>query len=174
VKLYESFFELEAFWAKAADIIDGSVTEGEDGLPMSQDDALNWLEQCLQRIEAEHSEKVLRIGCFIKNLRVDAEALKAEKTRLAKRQQGVERTIEHLTRYLRDFSEPGRKYESPQCTIGWRKSEAVLVSVSPQKLPEQFRRVKVEADLNAIKAALKEGDAIEGAVLEQRQSIQIR
>ena len=174
MKLYESFFELEAFWAKAADIIDGTVTEGPDGLPVSQADALDWLEQCLQRIEAEHEDKVLRIGCFIKNLRVDAEALKAEKLRLAKRQQGVERTIEHLTRYLRDFSEPGRKYQSPQCTIGWRKSEAVLVTASADELPEEYRRVKVEVDLNAIKAALKEGDEVPGAVLEQRNLIQIR
>lgn len=174
MKLYETFFELETVWAKAADVIDGVVTEGADGLPVSQDEALQWIEQCLQRIEAEHSDKVLRIGCFIKNLRVDAEALKAEKVRLARRQQGVERTIEYLTRYLQDFSEPGRKYQSPQCTIGWRKSEAVQITVSPDKLPEEYRRVKVEADLSGIKAALKEGDAIEGASLESRQNIQIR
>ena len=174
MRLYESFFELEKVWANVADIIDGTVTEGPDGLPVSQTDALDWLEQCLQRIEAEHSDKVLRIGCFIKNLRVDAEALKVEKLRLAKRQQGVERTIEHLSKYLRDFTEPGRKYQSPQCTIGWRKSEAVLVTVSIEELPEEYRRMKVEADLNAIKAALKEGNEVPGAVLETRNSIQIR
>lgn len=174
MKLYESFFELEKVWAEAADIIDGTVTEDQDGSPVSQDEALGWLEQCLQRIEAEHGDKVLRIGCFIKNLRVDAEALKAEKLRLARRQRGVERTIEHLKKYLQDFTEPGLKYQSPQCTIGWRKSDAVLVTVSAEELPEDYRRVKIEADLTAIKAALKEGDDIPGAVLETRNTIQIK
>ena len=174
MKLYESFLELESFWAKAADIIDGTVTEGPDGVPVSQEDALDWLEECLKRIEAEHSEKALRIGCFIKNLRVDAEALREEKQRLARRQQGVERTIERLIRYLQDFTEPGRKLESPQCKISWRRSEAVVLTCPTEQLPGDYRRVKYEPDLARIKSAIKEGNAVPGAQLQQRDNIQIK
>jgi len=42
------------------------------------------------------------------------------------------------------------------------------------KLAENFLRVKTEADLTAIKDALKKGEAVEGAELVERQNIQIK
>ncbi len=174
MKLYETYAELEALWAKVADVISGDVTEGPDGLPVTQDDALNWLEEALSRIEGERDRKALNIACFVKNLRAEAEALKAEKQRLAKRQQAAERTVERLVGYLEQFVEPGTKLKDARATIGWRKSEGVSVTCPVESLPEGCRRVKVEADLTAIKAALQAGELILGAVLETRNHIQIR
>ena len=41
-------------------------------------------------------------------------------------------------------------------------------------LPSEFQRVKVEADLSAIKAALKSGQDVAGAELQTKQNIQIK
>lgn len=174
MRLYETYFQIEQLWSRVEDILTGETTQGPDGLPVSPEMALDWIEEALSSIEDERDTKALNIACLIKNFRADAEALKAEKIRLAKRQQATERTIVRLTQYLEQFLEPGLKLKDSRATIGWRRSEAVLVTVSAEELPEEYRRVKIEANLNDIKAALKEGDEIEGAVLEERQNIQIR
>lgn len=174
MRLYETYYQIEDLWAKVADILSGDVTEGPDGLPVSPDDALNWVEQALSRIEDERDTKALNIAAMIKNYRAEAEALKVEKTRLAKRQQAAERTIEWLTRYLEQFIEPGIKLKDARSTIGWRRSEGVKLTVGPDDLPEEYVRIKREANLTLIKEDLKAGDDVPGAVLEERQHIQIR
>ena len=174
MRLYETYNQIEDLWAKVADILSGDVTEGPDGLPITPDDALNWVEQALSRIEDERDTKALNIAAMIKNHRAEAEALKVEKTRLAKRQQAAERTIDWLTRYLEQFIEPGLKLKDARSTIGWRRSEGVKLTVGPDDLPEEYVRIKREANLTLIKEDLKAGDDVPGAVLEERQHIQIR
>jgi hypothetical protein len=174
MKLYETYFGLEQLWDEVRDILSGEVTEGPDGLTLSPDDALDWIEQALSRIEDTRDVKALNIAAMIKNHRAEAEALKVEKTRLAKRQQAAERTVQWLTTYLEQFLEPGLKLKDARSTIGWRRSEGVRLTVRPEELPDEYVRIKREANLSAIKEDLKAGDEVPGAVLEERQNIQIR
>lgn len=174
MKLYESYFQIEQLWMKVEDILTGEITEGPDGLPVDADLALDWIEEALSKIEDERDEKAVRIACLIKNFRADATALKAEKLRLQKRQQAVEKTVERLTRYLADFLPEGTKITDARAAIGWRKSESVNCWSEPEMLPSKFQRVKVEADLSAIKAALKSGQDVAGAELQTKQNIQIK
>ncbi len=174
MKLYETYIQIEQLWETVEGILTGDITEGPDGLPVNPDMALDWLEDALRRIEDVRDTKALNIACLIKNFRADAEALKAEKTRLAKRQQAAERTIERLTSYLTSFIEPGLKLKDARAAIGWRKSESVVLSISPDDLPEEYVRIKREADLRLIKDDLKAGEDVPGASLEERQNLQIR
>lgn len=174
MKLYETYFEIEQLWEKVADVLSGDVTEGPEGAPITTEDALNWIEQALSRIEDERDTKALNIAAMIKNHRAEVEALKAEKTRLAKRQQAAERTVEWLTRYLEQFIEPGLKLKDTRSTIGWRRSQGVKLTVTPEELPDEYVRIKREPNLTLIKEDLKGGDEVAGAVLEERQNIQIR
>ncbi len=174
MKLYETYIQIEQLWETVEGILTGDITEGPDGLPVNPDMALDWLEDALRRVEDERDVKALNIACLIKNFRAEAEALKAEKTRLAKRQQAAERTIERLTTYLTSFIEPGLKLKDARAAIGWRKSESVVLSVSPDDLPEEYVRIKREADLRLIKEDLKAGEDVPGASLEERQNLQIR
>lgn len=174
MKLYETYFEIEQLWQTVEGILTGDVTEGLDGLPVNPDMALDWLEESLRKIEDERDRKALNIACLIKNFKAEAEALKAEKLRLLKRQQAAERTIDRLVRYLEQFVDPGTKFQDARATIGWRRSEGVVLTVTPESLPDEFVRVKREANLNAIKEALKSGEEVPGAILEERQRVQIR
>jgi hypothetical protein len=174
VKLYETYFEIEQLWEKVADILSGEVKEGPDGFPITPDEALDWVEKALSGIEDARDTKALNIAAMIKNHRADAEALKAEKTRLARRQQAAERTVQWLTRYLEQFIEPGIKLKDSRSTIGWRRSQGVHLAVPAEKLPEEYVRLKREANLSVIKEDLKAGDEVPGATLEERQNIQIR
>ncbi|MEE4209421.1 MAG: siphovirus Gp157 family protein [Parvularcula sp.] len=174
MRLYETYFEIEQLWHTVEGILTGEVTEGPDGLPVNPDMALDWLEESLRKIEDERDRKALNIACLVKNFKAEAEALKAEKLHLQKRQQAAERTIERLVRYLEQFVEPGTKFKDARATIGWRRSEGVILTAAPEALADEFVRVKREANLSAIKEALKSGEEVPGAILEERQRVQIR
>jgi len=174
VKLYETYIAIEQLWSQVEDILTGEITEGPDGVPVNPDLALDWIEDALSKIEDARDHKALNIACLIKNFRAEAEAWKEEKLRLQRRQQAAEKTVERLTSYLENFLEAGTKLKDSRATIGWRKSEAVKCWAAPGMLPRQFQRVKVEADLSAIKSALKAGEEVAGAALETRNNIQVR
>lgn len=174
MKLYETYFEIEQLWSMVGDILSGEVTEGPDGLPVTPEDALDMVEKALSGIEDERDAKALNIAAMIKNHRAEAEALKSEKARLARRQQAAESTVAWLIRYLEQFIEPGLKLKDARSTIGWRRSEGVKLTVSPDDLPEKFTRIKREANLTAIKEVLKSGNPVPGAMLDERHNIQIR
>jgi len=174
MKLYQTYVEIETLWDTIEGILTGDITQGPDGLPVDPDIALDWMEEALKKIEGERDTKALNIACMVKNFRAEAEALKAETNRLAKRQQAAERTIDRLTTYLSTFIEPGLKLRDSRATIGWRKSEGVKFTADPKSLPTEFQRIKVEANLSAIKEALQSGEEIDGAVIEKRQNIQIK
>jgi hypothetical protein len=174
MKLYETYLALEQLWEQVEDILSGDVSENHDGSPVTPDDALDWIEQALARIEDERDVKALNIACLVKNFRAEAEALKQEKLRLQRRQQAAEKTAERLTGYLEQFLEPGTRLKDARATIGWRKSEAVNCWSDPGLLPPEFQRVKVEPDIAAIKAALKQDQEVPGAELQLKNHIQIR
>ena len=173
MKLYETFIELETIWAEAERVLTGDDVVDADGLPLTEDAALVRLEAALQRIEGERDDKA-KIACFIKNLRADAEALKAEKVRLGKRQSAAERTAERVTAYLEQWLPAGLKIKDSRAALSWRRSEFVDVQATVDDLPAEFVRVKREADVSAIKTALKDGQSLSFARLGERQNLQIK
>ena len=174
MKLYETFIELETIWAEAERVLTGDETTGPDGLPLTEDAVLARLEAALQRIEGERDDKAVKIACFIKNLRADAEALKTEKLRLGKRQSAAERTAERVTAYLEQWLPAGLKIKDSRAALSWRRSESVDLTASVEALPDDFVRVKREPDLTAIKTALQDGQTLTFAALRERQNLQIR
>lgn len=127
----------------------------------------------LEELQMEWDQKVENIGCFIKNLRADAEALKQEKMNLAKRQQYAENKAERLKKYLDDML-AGQTYSSPRVDIKYRKSTQVKCD-DITVVPDKYLKVKdPELDKVAIKDALKNGEQVEGCHLEETRSIQIK
>ena len=126
------------------------------------------------KLEIERSEKIENIGCWIKNLRSDAEALKAESLNMAKRAQFASRKADRLQEYLADAL-AGEKFQTPKVYIGWRRSTSVKVE-DPDRLPSNFVREIIEKkpDLAGIKDALKAGVPVEGAELVEKNNIQIK
>ena len=129
-----------------------------------------------EALQMERDEKVENIGCWIKNLASDAEALKAEAKAMNERAKRAERKADGLKRYL-EAALHGEKFQSTRVAISWRRSTSVEVDEAEiPELPEQYvrRKVTVEADKTAIKDALKAGEVIEGCRLVEKQSIQIK
>jgi len=127
----------------------------------------------LDELSIARETKIENIALWIKNLKAEAEAIKAEKQNLASRQSVAEKKAENLKNYLSGYL-AGDKYKSPKVAISWRKSEAVEVD-NVYALPEEFLRYKEpEVNKTDLKAALQLGTVVAGARLVQRQNIQIR
>ena len=174
MKLYETFIELETIWAEAERVLTGDEVVDADGLPLTEDAALIRLEAALQRIEGERDDKAVKIACFIKNLRADAEALKAEKVRLGKRQSAAERTAERVTAYLEQWLPAGLKIKDSRAALSWRRSDFVDVQGTVDDLPVSLREAIGRGESSAIKTALKDGQSLSFARLGERQNLQIK
>lgn len=130
----------------------------------------------LEALEIQRDEKIENIALFIKNLKAEAEAIKAEKMNLAKRQQTAENKAEWLKQYLTKCLD-GEKFFTPKVAISYRKSQTVefIDGFDVNQLPEQFQhKVEPEADKTALKNALKEGTEIYGVYLAEHNNTIIK
>lgn len=126
----------------------------------------------LSEITLARDEKIDNIACYIKSLKAEAEALKAEKQALAERQSQKERHAERLRDWLAMMMN-GEKFESPRSKISWRKSTSVNV-FDEREVPEEYWKIKREVSKSDIGAALKAGRHVPGAVLEEKMNMQVK
>lgn len=129
----------------------------------------------LDALTMERNTKVSNIACWIKDLKAEAEAIKAEKQNLDKRQKVAENKAASLKDYLAGFLN-GEKYKDARVSISYRKSTAVQIAedMDIKRLPEEYLKVTVEPSKTAIKEALTNGVAVEGCTLIENNNIQIR
>ena len=129
----------------------------------------------LDALTMERNTKVSNIACWIKDLKAEAEAIKAEKQNLDKRQKVAENKAASLKDYLAGFLN-GEKYKDARVSISYRKSTAVQIDedMDIKRLPEEYLKVTVEPSKTAIKEALTNGVAVEGCTLIENNNIQIR
>lgn len=161
--LYEINSQIEQAWGAAVDPDTGEIIN---------EDALQELEQ----LGMQREEKLENLALFYKNLSAEAEALKAEKMRLAARQAAAEKKAEGIKKYIEASmdSAGGEKIKTSKVAIGWRKSESVQINAGAF-LPDEYLTYKEpEPNKVAIKKALKAGTSIDGATLVIANNIQIK
>ena len=129
----------------------------------------------LNALEMARDTKISNVACWIKDLKAEAEAIKAEKQALDKRQKAAENKAERLKEWLQGILQ-GEKFKDSRCSISYRKSERVDFSDSfdMDSLPDYMKKVTVEPKKTEIKDYLKTGATIEGVTLVESNNIQIR
>lgn len=129
----------------------------------------------LQSLEMERDTKISNIACWIKDLKAEAEAIKAEKQNLEKRQKATENKAEQLKTFLAGYL-GGTKFKDAKVSIGYRKSVSTEIAdeLDVNTLPDEYKTIKVTPSLSAIKEALQNGVIIKGCKLVERENIQIR
>ena len=129
----------------------------------------------LNALEMERDTKISNVACWIKDLKAEAEAIKAEKQALDKRQKAAENKAERLKEWLSGILQ-GEKFKDSRCSISYRKSERVDFSDSfdLSTLPDSMKKVTIEPRKTEIKDYLKTGATIEGVELVESSNIQIR
>lgn len=131
--------------------------------------------EALEALEMERDKKVSNIACWIKQLDAEAEAIKAEKKKLADRQTAKENKAKALREFLARVLN-GEKFEDARCKVSYRRSESVEVAddIDFNYIPDEYIKVTRAIDKTAIKTAIKAGHEYKGVQLIQNTSIQVK
>ena len=132
----------------------------------------------LNDLQLERDTKIENVACWIKELKAEAEAIKAEKQTLAERQKVAENKAESLKKWLA-YALDGQKFKTSKCSISYRKSESVEVTEEGlnnliKEHDELLTYKAPEPNKKAIKDALKDGLSVEGVQLVQNTSTIIK
>ena len=129
----------------------------------------------LNALEMERDRKISNVACWIKDLKAEAEAIKAEKQALDKRQKAAENKAESLKTWLSGILQ-GEKFKDSRCAISYRKSERVdfADNFNFDTLPDYMKKVTVEPRKTEIKEFLKAGGEIDGVRIEENTSMTIK
>lgn len=127
----------------------------------------------LDALQMERDSKIENVACWIKELKAEAEALKAEKLAFAERQKVTENKMESLKKWLA-YALNGEKFKTVRASVTFRTTDKVEIA-DIYKLDENYLRYKEpEADKEAIKKAIKAGQEVAGATLVPSTSVIIK
>ena len=132
----------------------------------------------LNDLQLERDAKIENVACWIKELKAEAEAIKAEKLALAERQKVAENKAESLKKWLA-YALQGEKFKTAKCSVSFRKTESVEVTDEGlnnlMKEHDELLTYKApEPNKKAIKDALKDGLSVQGVRLECNTSVIIK
>ena len=132
----------------------------------------------LNELELERDAKIENVACWIKELKAEAEAIKAEKLALAERQKVAENKAESLKKWLA-YALQGEKFKTAKCSVSFRKTESVEVTdeglSNLMKEHDELLTYKApEPNKKAIKDAIKDGLSVAGVQLVQNVSTIIK
>lgn len=161
MNLYEINHELELAFERAVDPETGEINE----------EALGYFKE----MEMVKEEKEENVALWIKNLKADLEAYRAEKKRFDEKIRATDNKIERLKRYLSD-SLQGEKLKTTRVSVYSTTSQKVELKegCTLADVDDQFCKVTVELDKVAISKALKAGEEVNGVQLVQSTSLVIR
>ena len=134
--------------------------------------------EALEALQMERGQKIENVALWHKNTLADSKALADEIKALQERKKKLDKRLDWMDGYLEQALD-GQKFETPKVSVTFRKSQAVEI---PD--PDQFIKgykdnpelVKTEFSINKtnIRKMLKDGQEILGAVLVDRQNMQIK
>lgn len=163
MNLYEITDLIDSILSRAIDAETGEVL----------DEALD-LE--LDALEADRDRRALHIAAAIVDYDAEAEKIAERARALGKWVGELHAKAERLRRYLGENLPQGHKVQDDRVRIGWRTSTGVVLDKCVDELPEQYVRVKREAKLSELSAALKlhDPEAEKWAHLETRMNVQVK
>ena len=130
-----------------------------------------------EALQMDRLRKLEGIALWVKELRAEAEAIKAEKDKLYEREVACKNKADRLANFLSDVL-GGEKFRTPRVAVSYRKSTKVDIpdSFDVDSLPEELKKVKrtVDPDKKAIGDYLKAGNILEGISLLENYNIQIK
>ena len=136
----------------------------------------------LDALQMEREQKLEGVALWIKDLKAEAEAVKAESDKLIARKKALDNKIDGLKQWLL-YALNGEKLKTPRCNVYQTHSQKVVIDdekalvdmLMTSPFGEKFLRVKEpEIDKNALKDSMKQGYEYEFAHLEQTESVVIK
>ena len=136
----------------------------------------------LTALQMEREAKLEGVALWVKDLKAEAEAVKAEADKLTARKKALDNKIAAIKMWLL-MALDGQKLTTPRCNVYQTHSQKVVIvdekalidmfMTSP--FGEKFLRMKEpEIDKNALKDSMKQGYEYEFAHLEETESVVIK
>lgn len=136
---------------------------------------LDW--ETFEKLNIERNTKIENLALWVKNLKAEVLAYKAEKASFEERAKVTENKAKNIEKYLTGLLQ-GSKFTTNKVAISFRKSSVVDIDddVVISTLPEELIRTKVtvEADKKAIKEYLNDGNELRGIRIKENNNIQIK
>lgn len=127
----------------------------------------------LNSLQMERETKIESVALWIKDLKAEAEALKAEKQAFADRQKAAENKAESLKNWLSEALN-GEKFKTTKVAVSFRKTKSVMVD-SVYDLDAKYVKYKdPDPDKKAIREAIEAGQTVKGAQLVENVSVTIK
>ena len=136
----------------------------------------------LDALQMERAQKLEGVALWVKDLKAEAEAVKAEADKLNARKKSIDNKVEGLKTWLM-YALGGEKLKTARCNVYQTHSQKVVIDdekamidmLMSSPFGEKFLRIKEpEIDKNALKDSLKQGYEFEFAHLEETEGLVIR
>ena len=131
------------------------------------------LEATLEITEAERLTKGEGYVYVIKQLRSQSDMIKSEIKRLQEIEKRYQNSADKLADTLLQSVVAHGQIKTALVTISSRKSKAVSIT-DESLLKAEFMRIKTEPNKTAIKEALESGQEVQGALIVENYSLNIR
>ena len=136
----------------------------------------------LTALQMEREKKLEGVALWVKDLKAEAEAVKAEADKLTARKKALDNKIDSIKTWLLAALN-GEKLKTPRCNVYQTHSQKVVIDDEKALIDmfmgspfgEKFLRMKEpEIDKNALKDSMKQGYEYEFAHLEATESVVIK
>ena len=136
----------------------------------------------LTALQMERERKLEGVALWVKDLKAEADAVKAEADKLTARKKALDNKIEGLKNWLL-WALDGEKLKTARCNVYQTHSQKVVIDDEKALIDmfmsspsgEKFLRMKdPEIDKNALKDSMKQGYEYEFAHLETTESVVIK
>jgi len=133
------------------------------------------IEEQLQINEAQIKEKGINYGFVIKSIENEIYLIESEIKRLQEikkiKNNAVDRLKNAITEAMQLYGFD--KIESHNLKLSFRKSESVEI-INENQIEDKFKKQSFTIDKTSIKNAIKNGENVEGAIVEVNYNLQIK
>ncbi len=154
-----------------------------EGLPEQQSEELyEWFTELSEEKEAERDRKLDNYAALIGELEARADARKLEAKRMSDHARADENRAKSLKSFLQQFFESHAiksietdRYRLTLANNGGKLPVIVDEDFSISAIPDEFTKISITPDLEAIREALEDGEALEFARFGERgRSLRIK
>lgn len=128
----------------------------------------------IDQLLMDRNEKIENCLLFVKNMRAEAKALKEEIDKLTARMKACNNKAEWTKEYAQNALH-GEKFKTARVSVSYGKTKSVHINFDDMSLlPEEYQKVKYEADKTALKKALEGGAVIDGVEIVEKPTMTIK
>lgn len=126
-------------------------------------------QELAEQLDRIITEKIDNIGELVQKFKDEQDTAKAHESRIREWRKVRENAESRLKKYVHEVVEkiPSRKIQGSLYSASLRSGVESVVIEDENLIPEQFLKIETTIDKAGLKAALKNGEAIEGARLQR-------